>query len=63
MKNQYNSPEGEQGEEELKDSDQLNQGKDLEDNSLQRGLTGEGDDEEDVAGDLAGNAGGNTGDE
>jgi len=31
-----------------------------EDNELQRGLTGETDDEEDVSGDLAGNAGGNS---
>jgi len=32
----------------------------VEDNDVQRGLTGESDDEEDVGGDLAGNAGGNT---
>lgn len=31
-----------------------------DDNDVQRGLTGEIDDEEDVSGDLAGNAGGNT---
>jgi len=31
-----------------------------DDNDVQRGLTGEIDDEEDVGGDLAGNAGGNT---
>lgn len=30
-----------------------------EDNSVQDGLTGESDDEEDVSGDLAGNAAGN----
>ncbi|QDW26293.1 hypothetical protein FFJ24_016310 [Pedobacter sp. KBS0701] len=36
-----------------------NKNKDLEDNELQRGLTGESDDEEDVSGDLAGNAAGN----
>jgi hypothetical protein len=33
--------------------------KDLEDNDLQGGLTGESEDEEDVSGDLAGNAAGN----
>ncbi len=32
----------------------------VDDNDVQRGLTGEIDDEEDVSGDLAGNAGGNT---
>jgi hypothetical protein len=37
-----------------------NQEKDVDDNDVQRGLTGETDDEEDVGGDLAGNAGGNT---
>ncbi|MDQ0637806.1 hypothetical protein QF042_001371 [Pedobacter sp. W3I1] len=36
-----------------------NDNKELEDNELQRGLTGESDDEEDVSGDLAGNAAGN----
>ena len=37
-----------------------NEEKEVDDNEVQRGLTGEIDDEEDVAGDLAGNAGGNT---
>lgn len=37
-----------------------NHEEDAEDNTVQRGLTGESDDEEDVGGDLAGNAGGNT---
>ncbi|WP_025145474.1 hypothetical protein [Pedobacter jeongneungensis] len=37
-----------------------NDEKEVDDNELQRGLTGETDDEEDVGGDLAGNAGGNT---
>lgn len=37
-----------------------NEEKDVDDNDVQRGLTGETDDEEDVGGDLAGNAGGNT---
>jgi len=37
-----------------------NKEKDADDNSVQRGLTGEIDDEENVGGDLAGNAGGNT---
>ncbi|QPH40423.1 hypothetical protein [Pedobacter endophyticus] len=37
-----------------------NQQEDADDNDVQRGLTGEIDDEEDVSGDLAGNAGGNT---
>jgi hypothetical protein len=36
-----------------------NDNNDLEDNEVQRGLTGEGDDDEDVSGDLAGNAAGN----
>jgi hypothetical protein len=36
-----------------------NDNNDLEDNEVQRGLTGESDDEEDVSGDLAGNAAGN----
>ncbi|MCX2574973.1 hypothetical protein [Pedobacter sandarakinus] len=36
-----------------------NEQEDLEDNDVQRGLTGETDDEEDVGGDLAGNASGN----
>ena len=37
-----------------------NEEKEVDDNEVQRGLTGETDDEEDVGGDLAGNAGGNT---
>ncbi|RBQ11836.1 hypothetical protein [Pedobacter miscanthi] len=37
-----------------------NKEKEVDDNDVQRGLTGETDDEEDVGGDLAGNAGGNT---
>ncbi len=37
-----------------------NEEKDVDDNEVQRGLTGEFDDEEDVGGDLAGNACGNT---
>jgi len=37
-----------------------NEEKEADDNDVQRGLTGETDDEEDVGGDLAGNAGGNT---
>jgi len=37
-----------------------NQQEDADDNDVQRGLTGEIYDEEDVSGDLAGNAGGNT---
>lgn len=37
-----------------------NEEKAADDNDVQRGLTGETDDEEDVGGDLAGNAGGNT---
>jgi len=37
-----------------------NEEKEVDDNDVQRGLTGETDDEEDVGGDLAGNAGGNT---
>jgi len=37
-----------------------NEEKEVDDNELQRGLTGETDDEEHVGGDLAGNAGGNT---
>ncbi|RYD80388.1 MAG: hypothetical protein EOP55_02380 [Sphingobacteriales bacterium] len=37
-----------------------NKEKEADDNEVQRGLTGETDDEEDVGGDLAGNAGGNT---
>ncbi|MGN7990617.1 hypothetical protein ACTJKC_24990 [Pedobacter sp. 22226] len=37
-----------------------NKEKEVDDNEVQRGLTGETDDEEDVGGDLAGNAGGNT---
>jgi len=37
-----------------------NEEKQADDNDVQRGLTGETDDEEDVGGDLAGNAGGNT---
>ena len=37
-----------------------NEQKEADDNSVQRGLTGEIDDEDDVGGDLAGNAGGNT---
>jgi len=36
-----------------------NEKKEVDDNALQRGLTGETDDQEDVGGDLAGNAGGN----
>jgi len=36
-----------------------NEEKELEENDVQRGLTGEGDDDEDVAGDIAGNAAGN----
>jgi hypothetical protein len=41
-------------------SDNLeNDNKDLEDNEVQQGLTGESDDDEDVSGDLAGNAAGN----
>jgi len=37
-----------------------NEEKEVDDNDVQRGLTGKTDDEEDVGGDLAGNAGGNT---
>lgn len=37
-----------------------NEEKDVDDNDVQRGLTGETDDEEDVGGDLAGNASGNS---
>jgi hypothetical protein len=37
-----------------------NEEKEVDDNEVQRGLTGETDDKEDVGGDLAGNAGGNT---
>ena len=37
-----------------------NQQQEMEENDVQRGLTGETDDEEDVGGDLAGNASGNT---
>ncbi|RYG20412.1 MAG: hypothetical protein EOO07_04915 [Chitinophagaceae bacterium] len=37
-----------------------NKEKEADDNEVQRGLTGETDDEEDVGGDLAGNAGGNS---
>ncbi|RLJ80816.1 hypothetical protein [Pedobacter alluvionis] len=37
-----------------------NEEKEVDDNEVQRGLTGETDDEEDVGGDIAGNAGGNT---
>ncbi|MGM9478114.1 hypothetical protein ACS5PU_16935 [Pedobacter sp. GSP4] len=37
-----------------------NEEKEMDDNEVQRGLTGETDDEEDVGGDLAGNAGGNS---
>ncbi|KQS36055.1 hypothetical protein [Pedobacter sp. Leaf194] len=37
-----------------------NEQKNVDDNEVQRGLTGEIDDEENVGGDLAGNASGNT---
>ncbi|RZK71619.1 MAG: hypothetical protein EOO92_20350 [Pedobacter sp.] len=55
-------PKNEQEQEDNKGqaTESPNEQKNVDDNEVQRGLTGEIDDEENVGGDLAGNAGGNT---
>ncbi|WP_156166810.1 hypothetical protein [Pedobacter sp. BMA] len=57
MKDNYDPKDGEDDKGQAKQSP--NEEKEVDDNDVQRGLTGETDDEEDVGGDLAGNAGGN----
>ena len=52
--------ENENDDQEGQTSESPNDAHQADDNEVQRGLTGEIDDEEDVGGDLAGNAGGNT---
>ena len=57
MKNNYDPREAEDDKGQSKRSP--NEEEKADDNEVQRGLTGESDDEEDVGGDLAGNASGN----
>ena len=61
MKNMNTDPrENENADEVGQTQKSPNDAHKVDDNDVQRGLTGEIDDEEDVGGDLAGNAGGNT---
>ncbi|UKT64666.1 hypothetical protein [Pedobacter mucosus] len=53
-------PKTQEEDEDSQSNQSPNKEKEVDDNEVQRGLTGEIDDEEDVNGDLAGNAGGNS---